>query len=174
MRVGDQVQLNIYNISIQRPIKLLNYKNLGPYQIKQVIDRGAIYKLKLLPTLATCRIQPVFHLWLLYLYQPNPLSGQIQPEPPLVLIRDENEDENYEEQTVKRIIDSKYFSKGRGRRLYYRAIYTGFDIDQPEWQLQEDFKNVKDLISDFYYANLQKPGLSRDFVPNPLQEPLQS
>ena len=37
-------------------MKSLNYKNLGPYQIKQVIDRGAIYKLKLLPTLTTCGI----------------------------------------------------------------------------------------------------------------------
>ena len=31
MRVGDWVQLNIYNISIQRPIKLFNYKNFSPY-----------------------------------------------------------------------------------------------------------------------------------------------
>jgi len=103
----------------------------------------------------------------------NPLLGQIQPKPLPVLIRDENEDENYEEWTVKQIINSKYFGKGRGRRLYYKATYTGFDIDQPEWQLWEDFKNVKDLISDFYYANPQKPGLSRDFVPNPLWEPSQ-
>ena len=49
-----------------------------------------------------------------------------------------------------------------------------FNIDQPEWQLWEDFKNAKDLISDFYYANPQKPGLSRDFIFNPLWEPLQS
>ena len=75
---------------------------------------------------------------------------------------------NHKEWTIKQIINSKYFSKGRGRRLYYRATYIGFDIDQLEWQLQEDFKNAKDLISNFYYANLQKPGLSRDFVPNPL------
>ena len=32
--VGDWVWLNIYNISTQRLIKLLNYKNLSPYQIK--------------------------------------------------------------------------------------------------------------------------------------------
>ena len=64
--------------------------------------------------------------------------------------------------------------KGRGQQLYYKAIYIGFDIDQPKQQLQEDFKNAKDLISDFHYTNPQKPGLSRDFIPNSLQEPLQS
>jgi len=34
-------------------MKSLDYKNLGPYLIKQVINRGAVYKLKLPPTLAT-------------------------------------------------------------------------------------------------------------------------
>ena len=29
--VGDWVWLNIHNISTQRPIKSLNYKNLSPY-----------------------------------------------------------------------------------------------------------------------------------------------
>ena len=62
MRVGDWVWLDARNISTQRPIKSLNYKNLGPYLIKQVIDKGAVYKLELLPTLATRRIWPVFHL----------------------------------------------------------------------------------------------------------------
>ena len=135
MRVGDQVQLNIYNIFIQRPIKSLNYKNLSPYQIKQVIDRGAIYKLKLLPALATHGIQPVFHLQLLHLHQPNLLLEQIQPEPPPVLIQDKNEDKNYKKWTIERIINSKYFGKGRGQWLYYKAIYIGFNINQPEWQL---------------------------------------
>jgi hypothetical protein len=32
----------------------------------------------------------------------------------------------------------------------------------------KDFKNAKDLISNFYYTNLQKPGLSKDFILNPL------
>jgi len=56
MRVGDWVWLDVRNISMQRPIKLLNYKNLGPYLIKRVINRGAVYKLELLPALATCGI----------------------------------------------------------------------------------------------------------------------
>ena len=56
MRVGDWVWLDIYNISTQRPIKLLDYKNLGPYLIKQVINKGAAYKLELPLTLATYRI----------------------------------------------------------------------------------------------------------------------
>ena len=67
-------------------MKSLNYKNLGPYQIKRVIDRGAVYELELPPALATYGIWPVFYLWLIYLYQPNLLPGQIQPEPPPVLI----------------------------------------------------------------------------------------
>jgi len=53
MRVGDWVWLNAYNISTQRLIKSLNYKNLGPYPIKRVINKGAAYKLELPPTLAT-------------------------------------------------------------------------------------------------------------------------
>jgi len=56
MRMGDWVWIDVRNIPTQRPIKSLNYKNLGPYLIKQVIDRGAIYKLELLPTLATYEI----------------------------------------------------------------------------------------------------------------------
>ena len=62
MHVGDQIWLNTHSISMQRPIKSLNYKNLSPYQIKQVINKGAIYKPKLLPVLATHRIWPVFYL----------------------------------------------------------------------------------------------------------------
>jgi len=31
MRVGDWVWLDVYNISTQRPIKSLDYKNLCPY-----------------------------------------------------------------------------------------------------------------------------------------------
>ena len=139
----------------------------------KVLQRSPM-TLELPPALATRGIWPIFYLQLLHLHQPNPLLGQTQPKPLPVLIQDENEDENHKEWTIKQIINSKYFGKGRGRRLYYRAIYTGFDIDQLEQQLQEDFKNTKDLISNFYHANPQKLGLSRDFVPNPLQEPLQS
>ena len=78
------------------------------------------------------------------------------------------------EWTIEQIINSKYFSKGKGQWLYYKAIYIGFNIDQPEQQPQKDFKNAKDLISNFHYINPQKLNLNKDFIPNPLWELLQS
>ncbi len=56
MHIGDWVWLNARNISTQRPMKSLNHKNLGPYLIKQIINKGAAYKLELPPTLATRQI----------------------------------------------------------------------------------------------------------------------
>jgi len=43
-------------------MKSLDYKNLGPYLIKRVINKRAAYKLELPPALATRRIWPVFYL----------------------------------------------------------------------------------------------------------------
>ena len=72
-KVGDKVMLDRRFITTMRPNKSLNYKNLGPHQIKKAINNSA-YELNLLESMSA--VHSVFHPWLLHLNESNPLSGQ--------------------------------------------------------------------------------------------------
>ena len=67
---GDMVMLDSRNIKTTRPNYLLDYKNLGPFPVTRVINNMA-YELKLPEGI---NIYPVFHPWLSYLDNSNPLS----------------------------------------------------------------------------------------------------
>src|SRR3954471_10676209 len=61
LKEGDKVWLLRKNITLKRPNKKLDYKNLGPYPIKRKLSEE-IYKLNLLKYLG---IHPIFHVLLL-------------------------------------------------------------------------------------------------------------
>ncbi|KAG9377821.1 Chromatin organization modifier domain protein [Pyrenophora tritici-repentis] len=71
--VGDWVLLNAKHIKTERPVKSLDHKNMGPYQITRVIDNMA-YELDLPDSLKN--IFPAFHPWLLQPYEDDALPGQ--------------------------------------------------------------------------------------------------
>ena len=91
--------LNAKNIKTKRNNKGLDYKNLGPFTIKRVIDNSA-YELDLSRAIAS--VFPVFHLWLLHLVADDPLPGQNIPPPPPVEI-----DEEGEIYLVDKVLDSR-------------------------------------------------------------------
>ena len=70
-RVGDRVWLNAKNIRIERPSKKLDAKNLGPFEVSEVVSPRS-YRLKL-P--ASMKIHNVFYTSLLHLDANDPLLG---------------------------------------------------------------------------------------------------
>ena len=94
--VGQYVWLDARNIKTLRPLKKLDWKNLGPFRIKEIISPHA-YKLDL-P--ASMRIHPVFNVSLLRPAAENPVPGQRQEPPP------PTEVEGLEEWQVEDILDS--------------------------------------------------------------------
>ncbi|KAI1007650.1 hypothetical protein K3495_g581 [Podosphaera aphanis] len=80
-RVGDKVFVNAKNINTKRPCKKLDWKNLGPFEVLQVMNSHS-YKLALPEGLKS--IHPVFHTSLLRPDPNNPILGQSnEPNPPI-------------------------------------------------------------------------------------------
>ena len=79
----------------------LDFKYLGKFRITKKVSSHA-YKLELL---ASMKVHPIFHVFLLEPATSDPLPGQLQPPPPPVII---NEEPKWE---VDEIIDSKFMSK---------------------------------------------------------------
>ncbi|KAI0999994.1 hypothetical protein K3495_g8203 [Podosphaera aphanis] len=72
-RVGHRVFVNARNIKTKRPSKKLDWKNLGPFLITEIVSSHA-YRLKLPEDLKS--IHPVFHISLLRPDPNNPFPGQ--------------------------------------------------------------------------------------------------
>ena len=75
---GDQVWLNAKNIVSTRPSRKLDYKRLGPFEVKRVINPVA-FELTLPPWM---KIHPVFHVSLLEKVKVNQSSDRHQTNPP--------------------------------------------------------------------------------------------
>lgn len=76
--VGDKVWLSTKNLQTQRPSKKLDWKQIGPYEVRRVVSPYA-YELAL-PT--SMKVHPVFHVSLLSPATGNPVPGQVQTLPP--------------------------------------------------------------------------------------------
>src|ERR1700712_580298 len=83
IKVGNRVWLDASDIQTTCPSTGLSHRRLGPFQVIQVIGRGA-YKLELPPRLS--RLHPVFPVVSLELAEDNPFKGRLgYSEPALVL-----------------------------------------------------------------------------------------
>jgi len=104
-QIGDIVWLNAKNLRSERPSKKLDWKNLGPFKVIEVVNPRA-FRLDLPPTM---KIHNVFHTSLLNPVAKDPLPGQeMPPAPPQMVVRDSEEHEEYE---VESIQDSRLFGK---------------------------------------------------------------
>ena len=77
------VWLSAKNLKTLRPRKKLDWKNIGPFRISEVLGPYT-YKLDLPESMP---IHPVFNVDQLYLANDNPLPRQVQ-EPPLPMFID--------------------------------------------------------------------------------------
>jgi hypothetical protein len=75
------VYLNTQNIKTQWPLKKLNWKFTGLYQIKKKLSPYT-YKLKL-PT--KMKIYLTFYISLLQLLKNKPLTYEVPPPPPIII-----------------------------------------------------------------------------------------
>ncbi|TKA43710.1 hypothetical protein B0A49_13608, partial [Cryomyces minteri] len=143
-RLGDKVWLSTRNLSTTRPSKKLDYRQIGPYSVTEIIS-PTTYKLDLPHDF---QIHDVFHTNLLRRDPDDALPGQIPtPPPPLVLA----EDEELNEWEVEEILDSRH----RGRGVQYLVKYSGHP--QPSWQPSRDLTNCDEALLAYHHTNSTKP-----------------
>jgi hypothetical protein len=144
---GERVWLNARNIQTLRPQKKLDWKNLGPFVVKQMIGSHACE----LELPAAMRIHPVFNVSLLQPAADDPLPGQHQPAPPPIEV------EGVEQFEVEEIVDSCWERRGRGKpRLYYTVKWIGYP--DPTSEPSEYLKDAAELVRNFHRRYPNKPG----------------
>ncbi|KAK1912794.1 hypothetical protein P3342_004730 [Pyrenophora teres f. teres] len=157
--VGDWVMLNARHIKTERPVKSLDHKNMGPYQITRVIDNMA-YELDLPPQLKT--VFPAFHPWLLQAYEDDALPGQPRPgdaAPPEVHLTDDGITEYVVSQVLDSRIGRNLVDPHTGERglLQYKVEWVGDDQSEP-WQAYSNLRGCKESVQDFHTRNPSRPG----------------
>src|SRR5208337_1487831 len=100
LKEGDKVYLSKRNIKTKKPSSKLDYKKLGPFEIRRRIS-DSNYELILPPEV---RLYPIFHISLL---EPAPKNTRLSTT--------EEVDSESKEYEVKRILDSRK----QGRNVEY-------------------------------------------------------
>lgn len=145
-RVGQHVWLNARTIRTARPQKKLDWKNLGPFRISEVVSPYA-YRLELPSSL---RIHPVFYVDRLRPADTEPLPGQRVAPPPHVEV------EGQKEYEVEEIVDSFWERRGRGSGvLKYVVKWTGYD--EPTAEPARYMTNCRQLVENFHRRYPEKP-----------------
>ena len=149
-KAGQRVWLDARNIRTLRPSKKLDWKFLGPFTIKRMINAHA-YELDL-P--ASMQIYLVFNITLLCLAADNPVPCQRADPPPPIEVK------GLEEYEVESILDSRWERRGRGGPcLKYTVKWTGYD--DPTEEPAEYLTHAEQLVQDFHrrYPHKPRPGL---------------
>ncbi len=137
---GDLVWLEGHHLRTNQPTAKLAPKRHGPFPIIQVMS-PVNYQLKL-PT--QWSIHDVFHIDLLTPYRETDLhiSNYLRPAPDLI--------DNEEEYKVKKILDSRQFS--RRHKKQYLIKWKGYPDSDNEWVDKRDV-HVPDTIREFENSN---------------------
>ena len=124
---GNIVFLDSRNIQTSRPCRKLDNKHDGLFKINQRVGSWA-HELDLPAQMQLSR--RVFHVSLLQPVRNDPLPGQINPPPPLVIMGD------HEEWEVEAIIDSRIHY----HTLQYRVKWWGYDdlTREPWYHLRDN------------------------------------
>ena len=141
-KVGDEVWLDAKNIRTKRPARKLDWKNLGRFKIKRVLNSWA-YELELPETM---KVHPVFHVSKLSLVTSHPLPGQVQqPAQPIEV----DGEISWE---VEDILDSR---KVQGGYVQYLVKWMGEDV--PLWEKGKNLDNCDQLLDTFHRLYPNKP-----------------
>jgi hypothetical protein len=141
IHVASQVWLNARNIRTTRPMRKLDWKRLGPFQVKKQVSPYA-YELELPVSIRIHRVQPVS---LLDVVAANALEGQLVSPPPLVEVDGE------EEYQVSSVEDSRVYRN----QLQYLIRWAGYD--SLTWEPTK-FVNVLQAVDECHQQYPQKPG----------------
>ena len=132
--VGDKVWLQAKQIKIHQQSAKLGPKQLGPFEITEVIS-DVDYRLALPLAL---RIHDVFHVDCLSPYEGNDVNGLMPPPPDPVTV------DGKEEYKVDHIRDSKLF----GRTLKYLVRWTGYGEGEDTWESASNLKHSPEKIGN--------------------------
>ena len=142
-KVGDFVLLDGRNIKTRRPVKKLELKLYGPYQVKRRIGKNS-YELNLPPRL---RIHPVFHVVLLEPYHENAIPGrEVRPEPEVI--------EGEAEWIVEEILAVKQLGDSS---CEYLVKWKGWDATEATWEPYTNLMHCPERLKDFYKRHPKEP-----------------
>ncbi len=140
--VGDKVYLSTKNLVTDEGSKKLSNLQTRPFTILKKVGEGA-YKL-LLPK--HMKLNLVFNVTLLTKSSPDPILGQVQPEPAPIIV------DRQEEYTIKKFLDSNWL----GKHFQYKVTYEGYGKEHDEWLFRDDLledlgaESLEDYEMQFY------------------------
>ena len=137
---GTRVWLSMTNIKTKRPTEKLEYKKIGPFEVKEQISSHS-YRLQL-PR--SYKIHPVFHMSLL-----TPVaSGSRLPAPVTIPIDEPTE------YRVDSIVDAKvqYSRKGGNHRrtILHKVHWHGYPEEDDTWEPLSNLQGCRDLVAEFH------------------------
>jgi hypothetical protein len=138
-QVGDKVWLSTKNLNMKRPTRKLAEKQVGPYEILEIISSNAV-RLKLPKSLP---IHPVVNVSSVRPYRAPAFKGQKPNEPAPVEV------DGQQEYEVERILDSR---RHRGK-LEFLVGWKGFTAEHNSWESEKDVANAKARVKQFYQEN---------------------
>ena len=145
---GSKVWLDTRNIHTKRPMKKLDDRRIGPFEVTDEVSTHA-RRLRLPTELRF--IHPVFHVCHLEPYVENQIPGRVQPPPPPVEI------EGVEEYEVEEILDSRFDRRRRpGHEIIYTVKWVGYS--QPTDEPEDNLENAADTVADYHERYPSRPG----------------
>jgi len=147
-KLGDQVFLEMQNISTTQTSRKLGPKRTGPYTIEKVINKNAVrFKLPesfgpTHPTINVSKLEPAPKEY---------ISGRKQPAPAPVQV------DGHEQWEVSKVLESRCILA----KLHYRFLWLGFEDDDTEqraWQPAENAAGAEEALREFHEAHPNAPG----------------
>lgn len=144
----SKVWLDTRNIHTKHPMKKLDHRRIGPFEVLDVLSTHA-RRLALSHNLRF--LHNVFHVNLLEPYVQNTLPGQSPAVPPPVEV------EGVEEFKVEEILNSRFdLRRRKNNNLVYTVKWVGYSdpTDEPEDNLQ----NAPEAVKEFHTSHPLLPG----------------
>jgi len=155
-QVGDLVMLNERNIKTRRPLRKMDHKNHGPYQIEKVVVSPLAVRLTL-PR--KWKIHNVFHVSLLKPYRTS--KHRAQPDPSKVL-READDIEQSEEYDIEEVMMADERGRGNNKRVLYLVKWLDYP-ERKDWT-EEPYYNFSEggleKLREFHQRN---PDAPRDY-----------
>jgi len=109
-QVGNLVMLNSRNIKTRRPLRKLDHKNHGPFQIEKVVSPLAV-------RLTLPRKWKIHNVFLVSLLEPYRTSEHRAPPDPSKVLREVDDIEQSEEYDVTEVMSSVERGRGNNKRI---------------------------------------------------------